>query len=245
MKHPDFNAAKKGGDDEAADRLVRSLTDVADLRTLASRHPGSRLVCVGTGEGSANRIPQAFAGFAAEVTGLPLDTGVLKGNSPKHTGKSAVQRFVARAAFEGSITTGANYIALDDVMTQGGTISELRQFLQRQGSRVVAVATLAFTNSTVMSDGLHIAPTMATRRALIGRFGISDLTAALTEFGIYDGNPFALTESEGRMLLRFESTAAMRAALTAAVEESRPELEEPAPVPTILDARSRHVSIAR
>lgn len=230
MKHPDFDAAKKRGDAAAAKRLVEALAQPEPFRKLAALHPNARLICVGGDDATAaNQIPGAFARYAADVTHLPLDAGVLKANSPKHTGKGALQRFLSRAQFDGQISTGANYIALDDVMTQGGTISELRQFLQRQGSRVVAVATLAFTDSTVMSDGQHLAPTVETRRALMGRFGLSALGQLLDEFAIYDGNALALTESEGRMILRYQNLDVLRLALLE--EKAKLDQAQPAPLP--------------
>ncbi|AHF94962.1 hypothetical protein OPIT5_00060 (plasmid) [Opitutaceae bacterium TAV5] len=227
MRHPDFRAAKYDGDIEAARRLVKTFIDVAALDMLARRHNESRLIVVGGAV--TNRIPDAFAEAVSETTGFRLDRGVLKQHSPKHTGKTAMRRFLSRATFAGRITGGANYIALDDVMTQGGTVSELRQFLQRQGSRVVAVATLSFTPSKVMSDGIHIAPTPESRRILMERLPPEPLSALLAECGIYGGNLFAMTESEIRLLLRFSSFAELEDAVRS--EKSAMESETSVSVP--------------
>ena len=213
MRHPSFKDAKLGGDFEAAERLVYDLIDVQGLRELSYRNVGARIVVVGGGPADTNQIPRAYAEAVSRVMECPLDLGVLKANSPKHTGKSAMRRFLSRAEFAGRITRGATYIAVDDVMTQGGTVSELRQFLQAQGSRVVAVATLAFTDSSVMSDGIHIAPTADTRRKIASQFPADELKALFLSNGIYQGNPLALTESEARMVLRYKTIEELRGAI--------------------------------
>jgi hypothetical protein len=222
MGHPCFEAAKKQGDLKAARELAADLLDAAALRAFARRHANARLISVGGLPGDANQIPRAFAEAVAGATGLGLDFGVTKANSPKHTGSNAIRRFMSRAEFEGRAVAGATYIMLDDVMTQGGTISELRQFIQRGGSRAVGVATLAFTASRNFSDGIHLAPTPGTRREVAERFEEKGLRELLASHGIYEGNPDAMTESEARLVLRYDSLEKLAGAMGAA----RKEMEE-------------------
>jgi len=227
MRHPDFDAAKHGGDRAAAERLVADLLDPDSVAALVRAHRNARLVVVGGATSDANQIPAAYADAITKLSALPLDRSVLRINSPKHTGKSAVGRFIARAQFAGALRAGANYIALDDVMTQGGTISELRQFITRNGSRLVAVATLAYTKSSVMSNGLQIAPTAETRARLIAQFNPKQLGALLKSYGVYDGDILSLTESESLMLCRFKTIEQLDSALRSEAET----MVSPVPLP--------------
>lgn len=237
MRHPDFSAAKHGGDRAAADRLVASLIDPEAIAQFTQNYRGARLVVVGGSREDANQIPAAYAEAMERISGLPLDRGLLRTNSPKHTGKSALGRFLARARFGGGLRPGANYIALDDVMTQGGTISELRQFINQSGSHLVAVATLAHTRSSVMSNGLQIAPTLATRRNLHERFG-KKLGELLKTFDVYEGNVHALTESECLLLCRFRSLEEIEQALHE--EAGRASSAEPLPSERVASGSERH-----
>lgn len=222
MRHPMFDAAKRQGDIEAARKIVRELPDWKTLEVVGRRFAlqHARLVVVGGDPAAPNQIPRAFGERLSEVSGCPLDNGILRANSPKHTGKSALARLLSRAQYAGRLRRGAHYVAVDDVMTQGGTISELRQFINLHGARMVGVVTLAFTNSTVMSDGLQIAPSLETRRLLSERYPSAELSELLSEFGIYSGDTGALTESEARCILRFPTIARLREVF----EQTRAEL---------------------
>jgi hypothetical protein len=227
MRHPDFDAAKHHGDRAAADRLVASLIDVESIRRLVGEHRSARLVVVGGAPSDANQITAAYAEAFARISGLSLDRGLLRTNSPKHTGKNAIGRFMARAKFAGELRRGANYIALDDVMTQGGTISELRQFINRSGSRMVAVATLAHTRSTVMGNGLQVAPTITSLTKLNSSFPRKTLSELLKAYDIYGGDVYSLTESECLMLCRFRSLEELEAVMQ--TEAARSNTAAPLP----------------
>ena len=222
MRHPMFDAAKRHGDIEAARRIALELPNWKALEVVGRRFAfqNARLVVVGGDPSAPNQIPRAFGERLSEVTGCLLDNGILRSNSPKHTGKSALARLLSRAEYAGRLRRGAHYVAVDDVMTQGGTISELRQFINLHGARMVGVVTLAFTNSTVMSDGLQIAPSLETRRLISETFPPAELSALLSEFGIYSGDAGALTESEARCILRFPTMYRLREVF----EQTRAEL---------------------
>lgn len=229
MRHPRFNAAKRCGDFEAARQIVSDLPDWKAVEKAGMRFAmqRARLVVVGADPAAPNQIPRAFGERLAAITGCPVDNGILRSNSPKHTGKSALARILARAQYAGTLRRGAHYVAVDDVMTQGGTISELRQFINGHGARMIGVMTMAFTNSTVMSDGLQVAPSIETRRLLATRFKDVELSALLADFGIYAGDVGALTESEARCLLRFPVLERLREAL----DETRGQMQRGAKAP--------------
>jgi hypothetical protein len=213
MRHPHFEAAKKMGDRSAARILVTDLIDRNAVWAFGRRHSNARLIVVGRNL-DCNQVPCAFAETVAEITGLPLDMGcVKKSNQAKHTGKSSMWRLLDRPKLEGWARTGASYILLDDVITQGGSVSELRQHLMRQGCRVVGIATLAHTRSVNFSDGIHVAQKPETRMSLTDKFNERELYDVLMDADVYEGNFSALTESEARLLLYYKNIESLKQAV--------------------------------
>lgn len=201
MAHPDFRAAKHG-DREAAARLADAIADRAVMVEVGRRYPGAGLVVVASADDEGNQIPLAFAALFARESGLQLQLGVVKVNRPAHTGRGAAYRFAHRAEYAGVLRPGRNYILLDDVATQGGTISELRQWVYRQRAAVAAIATLAYTpgRKATVSDGRTLAPSQSTLAKLHAAHGIANVGAMLSSLGIYEGNVYCLTESEALLI---------------------------------------------
>ncbi|WP_415907006.1 phosphoribosyltransferase [Oleiharenicola sp. Vm1] len=224
--HPDFEAAKHG-DRTAAVRLVDSIADRDLMRAVGLRYPGAGLVVVAspTAE-NGNQIPYAFASLFSTRSGLPLQQGVVKTNKPAHTGRGAAYRFAHRAEYAGHLDAGRNYVLLDDVATQGGTISELRQFVYQQRASVVAVATLAYTPSRAMSDGRTLPITRETFVALDQKHGMENVSRMLAGLGIYEGNVQCLTESEAKLIFKAQS-------LDAFINEIRHEQQRSQPMPPL------------
>ena len=214
MEHPLFAAAKKMGDRDAARKLVAHFINRDAVRLFGRRQSRARLLVAGR-ISDANQIPIAFAEAVSGITGCPLDMGVSKVNQAKHTGKGSMWRLLDRPRLEGRVRTGASYILLDDVITQGGTISELRQHVMRQGCRVVGVAALAHATSRNFGDGVHIAQRPETRMALVGKFKEGELREVLADAGVYGGNLSALTESEALTLMYYKNIDSLKKAIAA------------------------------
>jgi ribosomal protein S18 len=226
------NAVLQQGDRAAARGLVADLIDANAVKSFGRLHHNARLLVAGH-DMDANQLPLAFAEAVRDITGLTLDMGLVKkANEAKHTGKGSLWRLLDRPKLEGRAKTGATYILVDDVITQGGTISELRQHVMRQGCRVVGVAALAHAMSERFGDGIHIAQQPETRMALTKKFGEEALCGLLVEAGIYEGNFSALTDSEAKAMLYYKNIEALRRAVAeerARILASRSTAEAVAP----------------
>jgi hypothetical protein len=103
-----------------------------------------------------------------------------------------------KPVFFGYIEKNTEYILVDDIVTQGGTILALRNFVMVQGGNVVAVVALAY------AVGSHyIAPLKKNIVRLFFKFG-SRLIHFLKKYGIavsFQG----LTNSQVKYLNRFKS----------------------------------------
>ena len=143
-KHPRYQAAKSG-DAEAAKDLVRDTinNDQVEMmrRLLAGRMPIFASVHAYESEG-VNAIPEAFADELGNRLGLETDTGIVQTNVVSHTGADGFGRLARQPIFDGEVVPGSEYVLVDDFVGQGGTLANLRGFIESKGGIVLAAVTL-------------------------------------------------------------------------------------------------------
>lgn len=143
-KHPLYEAAK-AGDSDAAFQLVQdtialaAVQQVIDLAAgrmplLASAHAFEK-----TG---VNAIPEALADELGERTGFPVDSSIVQINVVGHTGASGFSRLARQALFDGDVVAGADYLLVDDFIGQGGTLANLKGYIESKGGRVMGATVL-------------------------------------------------------------------------------------------------------
>lgn len=172
---------------------------------IKEKHPDAVLIPVLAKERTGyNVIPLAYAKIAGSMTGLRIHEDIFQISSSHHTGACAMQRLLNRQVFDGTVCKGYNYIILDDVVTQGGTVSALRRFIKDHGGNVAAVSALAFGK-----DSATIALQPEIYKGVLNKFGRDDLEGFLQEKGIARAIE-ELTNAEGKYLLKFRSVDAIR-----------------------------------
>ncbi|MGD9825118.1 LPD38 domain-containing protein, partial [Desulfobacter sp.] len=202
--HPDHKAAK-AGDVDAANRLVFDLVKPEKVLELKKQFPDAMVVPVhAEEEAGKNKIPRALARAYGEIAGFKVDLGIVQTNKSGHTKKDAAERIISRAEFDGDVNPGQEYIILDDIITTGETLSELRHYIENNGGKVVAASTLGYSKySTVLAvkqDSL---------KKIQDKFNVKELEDVLKEFNIA-GNIQALTNSEAKYILSFRAVDAFR-----------------------------------
>jgi hypothetical protein len=215
--HPTYSAAKRG-DITAAQQLVddllspNSLQDIVQL--LGSRRP--LIVPVAAVEkGGFNAIPDAMAQKLADELGLqmaPYDISQL--TYVAHTRANGWHRLVTPAIFSGTILQGADYFLIDDHVGFGGTLANLRGYIEVNGGHVIGMTTLTETGG----GGRKIAIRPETRFVLQERHGDE-----LNQFWqqIFGHGTDCLTNIEAGYLSRVESVAAINARMAEAAEIAR------------------------
>ena len=213
-QHPEY-AAAKSGDSLAAAALVRSLVDerglvaVGDL--LASVTASGSLVLVSAHayerEG-VNAIPAALAQLLSIRFGLPYVSSVVQTNIVSHTGAGGYGRLARQASFGGTIAAGGRFVMVDDFIGQGGTLANLRGWIERQGSTVKGAVGL-----TGKPYSAKLNPTPEQLDELRQKHG--------TEFEDWWRERFGhafdcLTQSEARYLARSPDADTIRSRLAAA-----------------------------
>ena len=203
-EHPDYSDAK-AGDAEAAQMVVDDLIKPEKVVELGKRYPDAMILPVLAKEATGrNKIPRAYAQTISDLTGLPVEENIGQSNVSAHTEKGAFERLLSRANFTGKVKPGQEYIIVDDAITQGGTVSELRHYIENNGGKIVAVTGLtASKGSTVIG----IRP--ETVKAIEGKFGREQTEELLKDYDIA-GKLEALTESEGKHLLWYANLDNLR-----------------------------------
>lgn len=154
-----------------------------------------------------NAIPQTLAAVCATMFRGHADTDVVQTDRVYHTGASAMERMALRASFEGVVCAGARYVLVDDVLSLGGTLAELGNFIQQKGGVVEDVVVLANAGRNPA-----LVPERKDIRLIQERFSHEFIQI----FGI---DPAALTANEARYLVGFKSADALRDSLAKARKE--------------------------
>ena len=148
-QHRDY-AGAKSGDAVAAGRLVAALVEESGLsaiRMILTRATGDLppvLVSAHAYERDGfNAIPGALARLIGRHIGLPYDSNVVQSNIVGHTGADGYGRLARQAAFEGDVERRREYLMVDDFIGQGGTLANLRGWVEKRGGRVIGAVALA------------------------------------------------------------------------------------------------------
>ena len=222
----DYEAAKQHGDIEAARRLVAKRINpqhlermVTDLKERGISPEEVIVVPVLEKEQGKNALPRALGEYAAHYLNARLETNIVDTSQSTHTGKETINRLLDRKSFEGPVAENGKYLLVDDVLTQGGTLHELRHYLANNGAEAVGAVTLAFSRySSTMEHRNTLAIQPDTIDELERRYGRNELEQVLKDHDV-SGSLEALSEGEGRFLLgkKFPDIDTLRISLHAAV----------------------------
>ncbi|MCW5694947.1 MAG: phosphoribosyltransferase [Pseudolabrys sp.] len=110
---------------------------------LDGRRP--RIVAVHAEEAQGrNKIPMAYGEVLGGVLGLDTDPGIVQSSVANHgSAPSIYHRFVSPPCFDGYVEAGAEYLLVDDTCTAGGTLANLKGFIENRGGKVVMMSCLA------------------------------------------------------------------------------------------------------
>ena len=200
--HPDFNAAKCG-DFDAAIRLVDDLVKDEKVLDVATRYPNAHVAYIHKrNSDGTNMIPAAFAAkFSA--AGMTVEDDIIAVTTVSHTNASDVARLGRRMRFEGEVTKGADYVILDDFITSGAELRDMRDYISSKGGNVVMITTFGHGSFGRLSD-IRISNDYKSK---LKEAGITDLD--LRKYGIAS-EIGCLTLSEAAKLSRVVNASAKR-----------------------------------
>lgn len=224
-----FNRAKAGDAEAAADLIDALMSDEkrrAKVLQLKKDHPNAAIACPVHAEevSGRNALPFAYAQYIADALGMDVDDTIVQTVKAGHTGSDAWHRLTHRAQFEGDVEDGKEYILVDDHITQGGTINELRSYIENNGGKVVAVAALtASKGSAILSPSKEIIDELKAR--------YPDIDQLLRDADIA-GSVDAITNSEAEYIKSFSPDTFRDRIAQAKQERAAREAEEPLGAPS-------------
>jgi hypothetical protein len=149
-EHWAYEMAKNGTSGQAAVSLVYDLVDDAAVDKIRASIGDNRPRIVGVHAEEAkgrNKIPITYAEVLGEILDLPTDPGIVQSSVANHgMSESAYHRMVSQPTFSGYVEPGACYLIVDDTCTLGGTLANLKGFIEISGGIVLSMSTLARRN---------------------------------------------------------------------------------------------------
>ncbi len=193
--HHSYEAAK-AGEIEAALTLAHDLVNDETIEKIADLIGDKKplLIPVHAEEAiSINRIPLAYALVIAAKLNLSVELNIVQAAKVSRTGTDEFSRLAFPPPFAGKPSRKANdAIILDDTLTQGGTLANLKGYIGQFGISTLLATTLTGKN---YSSVLAIMPETLTN--LRGNY--NELEPWWIEFFGYGFD--CLTESEARYIL--------------------------------------------
>lgn len=214
IDHPDY-AAAKAGDDEAALRLIKGLINEKTIERLSAFLAGRKPIVVAihaAEDAGRNRIPLQYAVALERRLGLEVNEDIVQINRAARRGSDATSRLTRRVSFDGTVEPGREYLIVDDHISMGGTIADLRAFIEGKGGRVIGATSLS---ASQFSHQLALSP----KRLDALRSKFPDLEPWWRDrFGYgFEG----LTNVEAFHLQRFRSADAIRDSVAAGDRQGR------------------------
>jgi predicted amidophosphoribosyltransferase len=90
-----------------------------------------------------NALPIAYAIALAKHFESGLELDILQANVVSHTAADAETRILGQPVYIGKLQRGSRILIVDDVITFGSTLANLRGWIETQGVTVVGATTLA------------------------------------------------------------------------------------------------------
>lgn len=212
-KHPLY-ADAKAGDAEAAGDLVSDTINPEAIESLKGLLKGRKPLFISAhameSEG-VNAIPEALAELLAEKLGLEIESGIVQTNAVGHTGASGFERLAWQPMFDGNVIEGQEYLIVDDFVGMGGTIANLKGYIESKGGVVIGTTTL-----TGKPYSAKIAPDRNTLQELRDKHG-KELEDWWQEKNAHSFD--CLTQSEARYLLKTENADRVRNKIAEAEQE--------------------------
>jgi adenine/guanine phosphoribosyltransferase-like PRPP-binding protein len=203
----------KSGDADAADKLASVFITPSILERLVDLVGSGKphLLAVTALETiSVNAIARVLAIRLGQQLDLPIAKGIIQVNRVSHTGSDGYHRLALPALFDGVIEA-QGYVMVDDFIGQGGTLANLKGYVESAGAKVLGATVLT---GKAYSAKLRLSE--ETLQMLRAKYGNELEQWWLATFGYGFER---LTESEARYLSRAGDADSITTRIVAAMGE--------------------------
>lgn len=177
---PEYELAK-AGDFVAAgklvNRLIRQKTIEKIAKLIGNKNPILIPVIAKEQQGN-NAIPYATAYVIAKELDLEISIDVVQINKVGRTGKGIDHRFAFQPLFGGEVQKDKDYLIIDDSLSVGGTIANLRGYIENNGAKVIGAVVM-----TAYEQALNLAITQKMLDNIERKHGQAMNDFWLEEFG--------------------------------------------------------------
>ena len=102
------------------------------------------IVCPSLTENDPNNVLPIWMAYQVGYhLGLNVYSGIYQEDKAHRTGKGGFYRLAHRPSFYGAVRSGQDHLLVDDVLSMGGTLTELRGFIESNGGNVIGMSVLA------------------------------------------------------------------------------------------------------
>jgi hypothetical protein len=202
--HVDYQAGKTG-DVHAAFRLANDLIShemIEKIKLFLGEEKPIVLPVSAIERHGINCIPEAMAKIIAERLDLSTEKSIVQSNIVNHSRARAFERMAFPATFAGEICLGQKYIIVDDHVGLGGTLANLKGFIEKNGGYVILTTTLSASHNSQ-----YLVPTIEQINGLKQKHGEALNEFLQREFG-HDIDK--LTRAEAGQLLSAKDVETIR-----------------------------------
>lgn len=209
--HQHYDLAKSGSFEDSV-LLAQSFMTSAIIERFKQQYDNPIILPIMAEEKKGkNAIPLGMADVIREVTGWQVSDSIYQTNKAGHTGATGWHRISTPALFMGNVVNGASYLIIDDFIGMGGTVANLKSFIEHSGASVVGYEMLT---GKPESSTLYLRSETLT--LLRKKYGHVEEWFRKTLGFEYEG----LTESEANYLLRSKSAERIRNQITRTIHEN-------------------------
>lgn len=143
-KYPEiYRMAKKEGSSIDAYNLCKDIVKEQEMARMKLNFPNAKVVFPHVeADAGQNKLASVYAEELRRY-GFDIDDSVVMKERVNHTGASSLQRLTNRARFEGEIEKYGQYIIVDDFITSGAQVRDLKDYIESNEGQVVLVSSLA------------------------------------------------------------------------------------------------------
>lgn len=212
---PEYQAAK-GGDVIAAGQLVNKLINqrtIAEIKQMIGEHRPYIVPVLAEEAAGKNKIPLAMANSFGQELGLSVNHTIKQANKVSRTGAGIDHRFAFQPTFTGEVVSGKEYLLMDDTLSVGSTIANLKGYIETHGGKVLGAAVMTAHEGSL---NIVVKPTMI--EAINRKHGDGMDKLWKEEFGY---GMDKLTQGEAGHLRAAQNVDAIRTRITGARNEAR------------------------
>ena len=149
-----YKKAKNGDFEQSAiliDKFLREDT-IQDIKEMIGDEKPIIVPILSEEATGKNRIPQAFAYALASQLNLQVDTNIRQINKAKRTDSGIYHRYVSQPEFGGEVRANQSYLIVDDTLSVGGTIANLKGYIENNGGKVIGASVMtAYEQKTAIA----------------------------------------------------------------------------------------------